>query len=355
MTNLLRKTPAMLMMIVLTGWAAVAADEAAPPKGRFPLTGGKVLVLLDRSEAAKAILEDAPEPFFAKLSPTDVSARLEGRVSLEPSEGKLGKLKDLFRESVKDWTPDETDWLRKVTEAAQERCDKALTALIPQEWKFIKTDGHEEADACYTRGDCIVLPETFVQLVLPLKDQDLAIRIIIHETFHVYSRFHPQKREALYGAIGFTRLKSLELGPQLSPRRVTNPDAPDCAWAFSIPHEGGEATPAVLLMVVPPENDAVAGSLFLKMVWGFFPVRKTEGGYTVAAESDAFPKPLDPRTVRAFNERAGKTLTYDDMTHPEEMIAELVPQLVNYRADSAAPEPSNRDLLEKIERALKEL
>lgn len=344
-----------LVMGVFCCGAALAAEQA-PATSQFTLADGKTLILCDREEGARLILADAPQPFFSVLSPTDVSLRLEGTVNLEPSVEKLEKLKELCQASVEDWTADEADWLRQAAVAAHERCNEVLPDLVPQEWRFIKSPKCREETGLsgYTRGMSIILSGKTLRWLREAHWMEMTMTLIVHEAYHVYSRHHPEKREALYKILGFSRLPSLELDPDVARRRITNPDAPDCAWAYPLPQEDGTSVPAILLTVAPPDKDEAAGSSLLnRMEWGFYPVHEVDGRWRLVRQGDSFPRPIDPRDVSSLVERIDVLAEHTDMTHPEEIMAVLVARVIVEGGEGPFLAAPNRDLLRQVEKVLK--
>ena len=97
-----------------------------------------------------------------------------------------------------------------------------LRLPLPSRIYFIRTSGMEDSHAAYTRQNAIMLP---VRKLKTTTGQALR-RLISHELFHVATRAHPRLVDPLYAAVGFQPCGEVRLPPNLSSRRITNPDAP---------------------------------------------------------------------------------------------------------------------------------
>ena len=136
------------------------------------------------------------------------------------------------------------DFERNDIESLQ-NCEKEINAMIkslnihitPSLISFIKTTGFEEADAGYTRDNCIIVPAAKFQ------NTSGFLFFICHELFHVFSRFNPEIREKLYNVIGFQLVPDLIVDEFLTENRVTNPDASD--YRFGIELNGNICVPFV--------------------------------------------------------------------------------------------------------------
>lgn len=167
--------------------------------------------------------------------------------------------------------------------------------------------------------------------------------LMLHETFHVYSRLNPDKKALLYQRIGFSRLEPLNLGGFLTGRRMTNPDGADCSYAIKVENNRGED--AWIAPVVFWDG---------KLNSGFFELEFRDGWWRVVG-GDGFPRPVNLETVKGFYEQVGRNTDY--LIHPDEILAENVVLLVNARFRNhdlagKAPDEHSLRVLHDIERIL---
>jgi len=193
--------PALLPLLLVLPLVACAGDPAPSP-GRAPdreLPGGIAVELLTAEEAKSAIVEPS-DPFFAKLTLLEISLRLDEDVTALPREEALTKFRAFLVEQVTDWPEAERDTLLTALPLVAEACRKGCPKLLPARWRFIRTTGREESGAPHTRGNCIILPAGSVEQFAEESVESLG-RLIVHETFHVHSRLHPEARDALYAEV----------------------------------------------------------------------------------------------------------------------------------------------------------
>ena len=187
-------------VILLAGFVAKPAAGQSKPEYVFP--DGVEVYFLSVNDAAQAIVEDGPDPFFERLTLLDIELRVGRKLESTDLTQEQAGFREFVRRTVREWTPDDRKTLLPLLESIHAKCASVLPSLIPKKWRFIKTAGDEGAP--HTRGPCIVLPQSFVAAG-PTE------RTLIHETFHVFSRYHPHKRDELYRTIGFRHLRNLSL------------------------------------------------------------------------------------------------------------------------------------------------
>jgi len=91
----------------------------------------------------------------------------------------------------------------------------------PSVINIIKTDGRDEWNSAYTRGNSIVLPSKKLDFY---SEEDL-VKLLVHEYFHVISRFNPGLRRNLYGLLGFVEIEDGLVPSSIMDRTLNNPDA----------------------------------------------------------------------------------------------------------------------------------
>ena len=327
--------------VFLGGWCAGAAAIASPPDHVF--SDGVEVYLLSAAEAAEAVVEDRPDPFFEKLTLLEIALRLGHELESTDLPRERARFKKFLRANVQEWTRAEKDALLSALKSAHAKCAAVVPSLIPRKWRFIKTSA-KGAVAPHTRGSCIVLPA-------PRLARGLNDNLLIHETFHVYSRFNPRRRDQLYRTIGFRRLKAITLPQSLQARRVTNPDGVDIAYAITVKDADGRELEAIPVLYSKHETlqQDVKG-FFGYLTFSLFEVRQQADSWVVVTDEEGLAKPLSPGQVQGFYEQIGRNTKY--IIHPDEILADNVTLLVLSRSGDERRSASNPEILDKIERII---
>lgn len=331
---------------MLLGWLAGTAF------GQVVDLQGRQLEFLAGEAAQAAVVEEANDPFFARLTPLDLEVRLGEPLPGVPREVALRRLKRQYQQAVAGWTADEQS---RVTEACRAIWAKAAALcpeFVPPTWRFVKTDGTEEAGAAYTRGQTIVLSQQRLQ---PTQSADLR-RLVAHETCHVFTRTHPAWRDRLYARLGFRAVGRVDFG-QLDPYRLTNPDAPDVAHAIRVTLPTYGDVDAVVAIYAPVDRFTVAQGrqIFAYLKVGLFPIEAAAGqpagaggAYRIlpAAQTPTAAVPLT--NAAGFFDQVGRNTQY--VIAPEEILAENLALLFAADPDrlGAIPNPEIVRDLQKI-------
>jgi hypothetical protein len=298
---------------------------ARPCHGDFELTP-ETEVAFPTADVAKQIL-GARDEFVQCMSPFDRAARM--KTDREVSE------KDYLafaQSAVLPWEEAE----QKEVESVLRSLAPALTRLsvpMPKTIYLIKTTGTEEGNSPYTRSNALVLPRA--NLNVPGYEPR---QLVCHELFHIISRANPRLREALYGAIGFTKCEEVELPPPLRSRKITNPDAPRNDHAIRVQYRGAAFWAVPILFSRSDKYDVKRGGEFFDYIQ--FQLMLVQKATTSSPTS---PTRVGPHAqlvavdeVTGFFEQVGRNTRY--IIHPEEILAENFVFLVLGPADVPSPQ-----------------
>lgn len=331
-------------MRLLTAMAALGTfgTIAAGATKVVDLRHGKQIHFLGRKDGQKAIIEDVKDPFFRSLSVVDAELRLAEPLPDSTPQHRLMLLKKLFSDSVMEWNDAEIEAITQACRYVLNESARWSTDFVPDQWRFVKTDGSEEAQAAYTRHDVIVLPPGKLNPVVnqpaPSARKRLA-RLVAHETSHVYSRLNPKQRDRLYERLGFEYVGPVRLGGFLEKRRITNPDGTLLAHVVRVRRPERGEFPAVLVMYSKsPRFDPLQGRrLFDYLQWKLFAVQKSGGGYEVERDAAGNPVGYSPMQVTGFFEKVGRNTRY--IVHPDEILADNIALLLtgNHPGGPASP------------------
>ncbi|MBK7408755.1 MAG: hypothetical protein IPJ40_12250 [Saprospirales bacterium] len=196
------------------------------------LPEGKQVILLDSLEAAYRVSRDTKEGFFERIGVLDRSIQMKAENT--PSEEDY---REFLRRDVRSFKEKEKERLIREMQTIYALCARLSPHLLPDTLRLIKTHGQYYGPSVYyTREDFIVIPENELG---PYPSQNLQ-DVLLHELFHVVSRYHPKFRKALYGLIGFNHLENPVIIPDLLQQRLLlNPDGSDFQWGITLEKEDG--------------------------------------------------------------------------------------------------------------------
>lgn len=342
--------PALRIGVAFFLFGLMASGAAATD--RIPLPSGRTVVFLDGDDAKAAITDSETDPFFGLLTQLDMELRLaEPLADVQPAN-RLEMVKKLFRDAVTDWPEPERRQLAAVCQQLEVAMDRMNPGFLPKDWKFIRTNGTEEAHAAYTRGAAIILPAAkLAGISRPGGDRELA-HLVAHESAHVFSRLHPEVREKLYRRLGFQPAGRIELGDWLGERRITNPDGPTFEDIIRIQHPTYGAVDGALVTYspVPRFSPTTGRSLFQYLRWGIAIVDRTENGYRVRNDANGAAVIVKPDQVTGFYEQIGRNTDY--IIHPDEILAENLALLMTRHIPGGGRPIADEALLADLARIL---
>lgn len=300
---------------------ALLSCRQAPSQSVLQLDAEHQVVFLDSLQAARAIVEDEAEGFFEKISPLDMAIQMGSSLPDTFSRKELlADYRGFLQRDVESFSEEEEELLREALRRAFFLTEKLLPGLFPDSIGIIKTKGlHYGPSVYYTRENLIIIPEN------ELWEGNLGglVQVMLHEVFHIYSRYHPEEQEALYRLIGFEPVsKPLAFPDSLARRMLLNPDgiAIDYAITLELP---GDSLPvrAVPLIVSPQPNYTPSlPQFFAYLDFQLYPIEEAEGRYLVKTKS-GYRSPLPPPTqIPAFFEQIGDNTDY--IIHPDEILAD---------------------------------
>lgn len=160
-------------------------------------------------EAAEArTFLETPDAYTKALKPLEISMK-------QGIPGNLSEADHLIfigRQALA-WNPQDEAIFRTLAGQLNSTSQNlGFKILMPTEILVIRTTDKIDFGA-HTRRNAIILPEG----VKP--------RTILHEYFHVLSRYNPELRDKLYAIAGFKRLKTNPTPKEVKERLLTNPDA----------------------------------------------------------------------------------------------------------------------------------
>ncbi|NUQ24026.1 MAG: hypothetical protein HUU34_08735 [Saprospiraceae bacterium] len=294
---------------------------------------------LDSAIAAVAIVEDAQDGFFERINKLDMSLQLKQQLPDTVSrEEVLAVYRDALRREVSDFTGEEQQMLYDIMAEIAPLCQQLSPALLPPVLNFIKIKGNLYGPGVYyTREHSIIIPAD----QLSAGNREVLMRILLHEIFHVYSRYHPRQREKLYGLIGFRPLgvDSLVMADSLQMRRLLNPDGVNCTYAIRLRTPWGRWVEAVPLLYANEwtyHRDKKSYRDYLG--FDLFRTQQQEGGNIAVVSLLSGLPPFSLLKETDLYQQIGDNTTY--IIHPDEIMADNIALLALSKSGREQYHPS---------------
>ncbi len=263
-------------------------------------------------ELGKSILT-LNDDYMRSLSEFDISSKMR-----TDSKAGIDEFKQHFSEQVRSFTKDEMDVINGIIEEVRPLIGNYVM-YFPEETVFIKTTGREEANAAYTRSNAIILPQSMVNM-----NRKFLRDIIIHEFFHIFSRYNSGEREQLYDVIGFKKGAYFEYPEELADLRLSNPDAVDNRYYIELDLDGERVKAVPVLYASEKFNTSKSPSFFDYLVMKLAVVEVSEGSCTPVYRNGEL---LMIESGEAFYKRVGFNSDY--IIQPEELLADNFVMMIN--------------------------
>ncbi len=259
-------------------------------------------------EKAKTLIT-TPDEYTNGWSQFDIDSRLE------KNKGTKEELLKYMSTQVKEWTQDEKDKLSTaVNDIDKIIADNGYKLNMPNEIFLVKSTMKDEGGADgYTRANFIVLNENAASM----KPIELK-KLIIHELFHVVTRYDSLFRKDIYKIFGFNMMNEVAYPDSIKNFKISNPDAPKKNSYISIRKDGVDVDCMMVLYSEEPYSNK--GSFFDYLNIGLLKLKNIEGGKKGVDYVDKKPVLYSIMEVTGFFEQVGRNSPY--IIDPEEIAAE---------------------------------
>lgn len=283
-----------------------------------------ILTLCSKRQGILALAKE--DAYLMAMKNWEFAAKTDGRIKT------LEAFRTFLSGQVLEWTPSETERLNGIIASICSRFTEKLSiGLSDGRFGIIKTSGLDEWKSAYTRENNIVLPVNKLETY----DDEALEKLIIHEVFHLLSRYNEATRSALYEVLGFSRISLDESMCDVLKTRLVNPDALDMKWAM--PLENGDwCMPIIFLEDGRLEFEA--GDIFDRIAFKLLILDKPLQSGRVVERED----------VAEFEKAFGKFGF--GAHHPEELLAELFVDYVTDRSSEAREESWSTPCFEIFEK-----
>lgn len=345
-------------MITCLLLAFLSACTASEKERAIDLPNGKKAIFLSENQAKVAIAKDEKEGYFDLVSFTDIE--IQTKISL-PDSAKRGKViadyKAALQDDVLAFTREDKDFIVPILKELGKLIGHISKDFLDTDIKLIKIAGRYYGPSIfYTRENCIIIPK----YELMKRDERTMKSLLAHELFHIYSRYHPEKRKALYEMIGFKPLgldlDQLEMPENLRNSILLNPDGIDFLNYITLVNKNTNET--VNCMLLSSSNfhqfSTPNASYFPHLSTNFYPVEaKTDGAYIVkTAEGGSSPLEIQA-IIESLFDQIGSNTSY--IIHPDEILADNFSLLIMSTPEEIDKirENDKLDLLNRMESIIK--
>eukprot|EP00742_Colponemidia_sp_Colp-10_P004288 GILJ01004573.1.p1 GENE.GILJ01004573.1~~GILJ01004573.1.p1 ORF type:complete len:330 (-),score=34.27 GILJ01004573.1:201-1091(-) len=258
-------------------------------------------------EGKRAIVDI--DSFIAAQSEFDRSARLQTKEHVE-----LDAYLDFLSMSVREWNESETQIISRILNLTRDKFSWMHGFPLPSKVLIVKTSGLEEGAAAYTRrNDVIVFPENYL-----VKSEKEIYETMVHEFFHVASKFSSTFREAVYKLISYIPLgQTICYPPSLQNQRITNPDGPVIDFHLQVTAKFNNVTYDVV-PILYADRPYDGGVFFSYMKFRLMAITKEGGSWQPLHENDK-PMLLVPTDTDYVARIGHPKHTY--IIHPDEISA----------------------------------
>jgi hypothetical protein len=304
-----------LRMIGLVLLALVSCSKSTSVKSS--VTKNKNYQLLSVEDASKWVIKDEKEQFFEKVAPLEMSIQMQEEVPEAARKEQLDAYKKMLQKDLLPFSKEEKEIIRLIFDKALDLCYKIDAELKLPEIVLIKTKGaYYGPSVFYTRDNAIVIPASMIPLDKNSPNKAF-LSTMIHEIFHVYSRYNKQKRSALYQRIGFEQLPNIALSSFLKKRVLYNPDGVDLKYAITVKDSNGRSFKAIPAIYSKHKSFKKELPVFFGyLTFQLFEVGDRAGLWSVKNKDVGYS--VDQ--VNGFWEQIGSNTRY--IIHPDEICAD---------------------------------
>jgi len=222
------------------------------------------IIFLDSIAASIAIIDDKSDGFFDKIMPLEMSIQMKKEKVSDNRLEVLEEYRSYLQTDVEDFTKEENEFVNEIMREAFALCNSINPTIFPKQMRLIKTKGkHYGNSVYYTREDMIIIPENELQA----RNKNGFLRVMLHEIFHIYSRYNPTKRHELYALVGFKAMEARTVLPiNLQNRLLFNPDGINFNYSMDLKNKAGETIKVMPIIVSSKDAFSKQNSAFFDYV-----------------------------------------------------------------------------------------
>ena len=270
----------------------------------------------DSDSSSKKITKDTIENFFAIIRPLDMALQLQSE-----NNSKKAYRKRLKKEVIKFSQKDKFK-ISPILYEIENKLGRLNSKYKLPKLALIKSKGKIYGpNTFYTRENSIIIPQAEIENLNESNFSD----IMLHEVFHILSRYNPELKKKLYTVIGFNPLTApLIIEENFNKRILLNPDGINFNYEMSIKTKE-ESYNVVPIIYSKTDNPATINSYFENLEFDLFPIRAKEGNWHLVTPEEAAN--LDLKSHPNFYAQIGRNTKY--IIHPDEILADNFILMIN--------------------------
>ncbi len=285
----------------------------------LPTSGAKpaLITFLDSIEASTAIIQDDIDGYFEQLSKAEMQIQMKTNYpELNPDKLKP-EFKSYIKKQVSNWTMEEKLKMQQLFKSVKSLCDTLSPRIFPGGMRLIKVKTkHYGNDVYYTSGKNIMIPENI------FKDfnDERQLPVMIHETFHVLSRYNEPWRNELYEYIGFKKSnKPVKLNTSLQDVLLNNPDGVSYQYVIDLEKDGEMVKAIPLITSKSKVYDPKKPNFFDYLHFDLYSL-DDKGDHYVAKSTTTGQTLLPMQSTPTFFTKIKDNTQY--IIHPDEIMAD---------------------------------
>jgi len=268
-------------------------------------------IFLDSIEASHAIIDEDIDGMLKKINRLDISIQMKRTEPFYDIEEARQAYRSFLTTQVENFDSLEISYMTEVFSEVNARLTELNPDLILPQIKLVKIKlDHYGPDVYYTRGKVIFLPKNS----LKGRSTKGQINIMLHEVWHIISRYYPSLKDEAYKLIGFNKFNhEIKYDSLLSERLLINPDGVNIDHCIDL---GNGITALPVVRSSRNQYDPTNSDFFNYIYFDLYAVdasgnvlTNNNGGSTIPAEQNV-----------VFFEKIKDNTQY--IIHPDEIIAD---------------------------------
>lgn len=276
-----------------------------------------IISFVDSAAASTAIINEDIDGYFDQLSVAEMQIQMKKNFPNQKKEDVKKAYLTFLKKQVSDWTTDEKLKMQQLFKSVKSLCDTLSPRIFPGGMKLIKVKtNHFGNDVYYTSGKNIMIPENIFNDFSPERQ----LPVMIHETFHILSRYNSSLRNELYSYIGFQKAeKPIQLNASLEAVLLNNPDGVSYQYAIDLEKDGSMIKAIPLITSKSLNYDTKRPNFFDYLQFDLYSL-DDKGSHYVAKSTTTGETLLPLQSTPNFFTKIKDNTQY--IIHPDEIMAD---------------------------------
>ena len=282
-------------------------------KGEMYLTNKNKITFANLELGKEQIIRDNVDSYFDQVKVLDMKIQMNS-TSRGDRATLLKDYKVHLQNSVLAWTEEEKKFVSDIFIKATKYVTAISDDILVDDITLIKCNmNHYGEGVYYTREKSIVIPLNS----LKRQDADDFMQTMLHEIFHIYARYNPEKRDKLYKRIGYSLIDAPKIPNVIESRILLNPDGVNYNYAITVTEKKTNKELTVIPIIYSKMLNFTPKQtgFFEYLQFSLFEVADGELQATRNGESTIRIKNID-----GFFQQIGNNTQY--IIHPDEVLAD---------------------------------